>query len=224
MLLPPMLLRMKYEDAAQAYLRSLPLEHFMESIEQSTQRKISVASFDQVQLHRPDIQTFSELLIQYPLADDRIGQVVPDGMTIVSNEPINVDGSFIIPLQKVRPILVMEYISKSNRRKDTETNRTKFEVFVKALYYLMFSPEAQELILYKLGKKKKYVTVKPNEHGRYPIPELELEVGILDGWMRFWFRGELLPLTTDLLKDLTRVRQMLQAETQRANDLSLIHI
>ena len=37
-------LRLEYEEAAQAYLRSLPPEHFMESVTQSTQRKITVES------------------------------------------------------------------------------------------------------------------------------------------------------------------------------------
>lgn len=43
-----------YEDA-QAYLRSLPEEHFMEAIGQSTQRKINVESLDLVTVQRPDV-------------------------------------------------------------------------------------------------------------------------------------------------------------------------
>ena len=35
-------LERRYEEAAQEYLHSLPLEHFMEAIEQSTQREITV--------------------------------------------------------------------------------------------------------------------------------------------------------------------------------------
>ena len=63
---PPILLRIEYEEAAEAYLRSLPLEHFMESTAQATQRKITLESLDLVQARRPDVQVFNELLVQYP--------------------------------------------------------------------------------------------------------------------------------------------------------------
>jgi hypothetical protein len=48
---------------------------------------------------------------------------------------------------------------------------------------------------------KKYVAVKPNAAGRSEIPPLKLEVAIRDGWVRFWFEGELLPLPGDLMKE-----------------------
>ena len=55
------------------------------------------------------------------------------------------------------------------------------------------------MTLFKMGKKG-YRAVPPNANGRVTIPELELEAGLLDGWVRFWFRDELLPLPGDLLK------------------------
>jgi Uma2 family endonuclease len=217
--LPPALLRLKYEEAAQAYLRSLPLEHFMEAIPQATQRKITLESFDVIHTQRPDVQIFNELLVQYELPDDRIGQVVPDNMVVVWDQPIKAEGSYDLPLQPVRPLLVMEYVSKSNRRKDYETNMAKYEVHVQAAYYLMFVPDAQELTLYKL-RKRKYAAVKPNGHGRYPVPELELELALLDGWVRFWFRGQLVPLPAELVRELNETRTLLAAERQRADEQS----
>ena len=110
-----------YEWDAQRYLQSLPLEHFMESTAQSTQRKITVASFDVIEKTRPDIQCFSELLIQYPRPGedpDQPGRVVPDNMVVVFSLPIEAEGSFMTPLQPVGPTLILEYVSKSNERKD----------------------------------------------------------------------------------------------------------
>ena len=52
----------------------------------------------------------------------------------------------------------------------------------------------------------KYVTVLPNEQGRYPIPELEVEAALLDEWVRFWFRGKLLPLPAELQHELDKAR------------------
>ena len=42
--LPRMLVEVNYYQAAQEYLRSLPLEHFMEATPQSTQRKAARAN------------------------------------------------------------------------------------------------------------------------------------------------------------------------------------
>jgi hypothetical protein len=58
--------------------------------------------------------------------------------------------------------------------------------------------------------------VRPNEQERYPIPELELEVGLLDGWARYWYRGELLPLPAELLRDLEESHRQSDASRQRA--------
>jgi adhesin HecA-like repeat protein len=68
------------------------------------------------------------------------------------------------------------------------------------------------LTLYR-HKKRKYVSVKPDDNGRRLIPDLELEVAPLDGWVRYWHLGELLPLPADLQRDLDEARRHL-AEVQ----------
>src|SRR5204862_104462 len=83
-----------------------------------------------------------------------------------------------------RPFWVMEYVSKRNKRKDYEDNFKKYEQELKVRYYLMFNPEAQEMTLFRHNGKK-YVSVKPNRHGRCAVPELDMEVALLDGWVRF---------------------------------------
>ena len=60
-------------------------------------------------------------------------------------------------------------------------------------------------------KDDRYSAVPPNAAGRRAIPELELEVALLDGWVRYWFRGELLPLPGDLLRQLNATRDQLAA-------------
>src|SRR5581483_4887371 len=191
--LPRSLLRIKYYEAAQAYLRSLPPEHFMEAVPQATQRKITVESLDLVTARRPEVQVFNELLVQYPLRGDKIGQVVPDNMVVLHPEPIVAEGSYDVPFQPAGPFWVMEYVSNSNKRKDYEQSFVKYERELKVPYYLLFYPDGQELALYHL-KSRKYVSVKPNAAGRCAIVEMELELALLDGWVRYWFKGELLPL------------------------------
>src|SRR5262245_23351131 len=98
---PRSLLRIEYEEAAEAYLRSLPLEHCMESTDQARQREIAVESLALVHAARPEIQYFDELLVQYPLKRGGIVQVVPDNMVVLCDEPIKAKGSYNLPLQPV---------------------------------------------------------------------------------------------------------------------------
>jgi Uma2 family endonuclease len=216
---PRAIVAVEYAEAAQAYLRSLPAEHFMESTAQASQRKITLESLDLVHARRPAVQVFNELLVQYRRPGQRKpGQVVPDNLVVLCDTPIEANGSYDVPLQPVGPFWVLEYVSKSNKRKDYEDNFDKYEQELKVPYFLLFYPDNQELTLYH-HTGTRYQTVLPNQEQRYPIPELEVEVALHEGWMRFWFRGELLPLPADLLGELDHIRLHLQAERQRAEHL-----
>ncbi len=232
--LPRGIIEVTYAEYAREYLRSLPLEHFMEATTQGKQREITLESLALVRARRPDFQVFNELLVQYPRPrQKRPGQVVPANMVIICDEKIDAEGSFDLPIQPVGPFWVLEYVSKSNKRKDYDDNLKKYEGELKVPYYLVFYPDNQELTLFRL-KVKKYRAQPPNEHGRFAIPELEIEVALLDGWVRFWYQGKLLPLPADLQRDLDEARRQLEqerrradvetqradAETQRADDLN----
>jgi Uma2 family endonuclease len=197
-----------YARIASEYCRSLPLEHFMESTDQATQRKITVESLDLVTAQWPEFQVFSELLILYPLTEADLKKptrVCPDNMVVVHHEPIIAKGSFNVPLQPVGPTLILEYVSSENKRKDYVDNRRRYATDLQVPYYLLFEPEAQKLTVFRLSGKK-YVAVKPNAADRLEIAPLKLEVALLDGWVRFWFQGELLPLPGDLLKERDAAR------------------
>jgi hypothetical protein len=59
--------------------------------------------------------------------------------------------------------------------------------------------------------------VAPNEDGRLALPELEIEVGLLDGWVRFWHRGEVLRLPGELLKENEALKRELAELRGRKN-------
>src|SRR5260370_1062271 len=99
---------------------------------------------------------------------------------------------------------------------DYEDHLYQYEGRLKGPYYLLCQPDVQELTLLR-HTGRKYVSVKPNAAERYVIPELELEVALLDGWLRYWFRGELLPLPADLLRKVDEFRQLWQEEKLRAD-------
>ncbi|HEY2909470.1 MAG TPA: Uma2 family endonuclease, partial [Gemmataceae bacterium] len=193
---------------------SLPLEHFMESTDQSTQRAITVESLELVAAIRPEFQVFSELLVLYPVAGEdpsRPAGVVPDNMVILWPTPLAPLRSFNAPLQQARPTLVLEYVAPSNPRKDYEDNRKKYERDLKVPNYLIFEPEKQKLTVLQM-KRGRYVAVKPNDAGRLAIPDLELEVAIVDRWVRFWYRGQLLALPGELQSQLKAKETQLKAK------------
>ncbi|MBI1832470.1 MAG: Uma2 family endonuclease [Planctomycetes bacterium] len=216
----PRLLRDRYEQAAQDYLHRLPLEHFMESTPQATQRKITVESLDLVTARRPEVQGFNELLVQYPVPRrKRLGQVVPDNMVVIHDEPIDATSNFAIPLQPVGPFWVLEYVSKSNRRKDYVDNMRKYERDLKVPYYLLFEPDKEVMTLYRHDGKL-FVPVRPNRHGRCGVEELDIEVALLDGWVRFWFEGTLLPLPGEMQIALDDTKEALSEMQQRLADMT----
>jgi Uma2 family endonuclease len=202
-----------YERAAEEYCASLPLEHFMEAMGQATQRKITWVSLDLVATQRGRMQVFNELLIQYP-RNGGVGQVVPDNMVIRSRKKIQTGGSYNTAFESAHPFWVLEYVSKSNRRKDYEDNFLKYQDDLKVPYYLLFDPERQDLRVFR-HTGTAFIPIEPNENGRLAVREIEVEVALLDRWARLWHRGELVPLPDDLQKQVTELHEQLdQARTQ----------
>jgi len=213
---PRAILEVAYEEAAQAYLASLPPEHFMEATAQATQRKITLESFDLLRVRRPEVNVFNELLVQYPRPRRRFGQVVPDNMVVLTRERIQASTSFNVPLEPAGPFWVLEYVSKHTKRKDYEDSFIKYERDLKVPYYLLFYPDTQDLTLYRHSGRK-YSSIPPNALDRHAIPELDVEVGLLNGWVRFWYQAGLLPLPADLARALDEAHQRARKEKRRAD-------
>ena len=209
-----------FADAAEEYLEFIKKkhpEHFMESVAQATQRKITVTSLDLVAAERADVFVYSELLIQWRDEKNKMRRVVPDNMVVIADRKPQVSTNFAIPIQRSRPFLVMEYVSKSNSRKDYQESFDKYQAELKVPFYLLFYPEAQELTLFEYKKRKgEYVSVLPDEAGYCAIPELDLTMRLLDGWVRYWWKGELLPIPTELKAEVVRVGKE-NADLRREN-------
>jgi Uma2 family endonuclease len=216
----------QYEQAAEEYLASLPLEHFMEATPQATQREITLESFALVRRARADFHYFNELLIQY-FYKGNLRRVVPDNMVVVGQIDERRRGSYAPELEPAPPLWVLEYVSRANPRKDYVGNFKKFRRELKVPYHLLFEPEARPQVL-QLSRHDgaAYVPCAPSAEGRCPIPELEIEVGLVAGWMRYWFRGELLPLPAELQTRLDQQAEQLrrQAEQLRQQAEQLRHL
>jgi Uma2 family endonuclease len=216
--LPRALQESDYERFAQEYSRGLSGQHFGEIVPQATQRKITVESLDLLSFRQPEVQVFSELSVQYTVRGRRAPrEVVPNHMVVVTTKPVRPIKTYDLTQKPapVRPFWVLDYVVPDNPRRDYDDDLDYYERELRVPYCLQFLLETLELTLYRHNKRK-YVTVKPNPHGRYPIPDLDLEVGLLDGRVRYWYQGELLPLPADLQRDLDAARRQAEAARREA--------
>jgi Uma2 family endonuclease len=202
-----------YDRAAEEYLRSLPLEHFMEATPQATQREITVESLALLRIRRPDMQYFNELLVQY-LFQGGLGQVVPDNMVILSTQLSQARTNYAVELEPARPFLVMEYVSPRSERKDYEESFRKYEQELKVPYCLLFHPENQDLRVYHHDGEH-YVRLEPDLNGRCLITDLDLQVGLHQQWVRFWHQGQLLELPSELQQRLDEQARQIAAQSQQ---------
>ena len=56
--------------------------------------------------------------------------------------------------------------------------------------------------------------LEPDLSGRVEILELELQIGLREGWLRFWHRGELLDLPAELQQRLDQLSQQNQKQLE----------
>ena len=127
----------------------------------------------------------------------------------IPNVPRLLDGdirrSYVLWEEYGRPLIVIEFVSgDGSDERDASPATGKFWVYehaVAATHYVIWDRSRRVLEAYELWRGK-YRRTEANEHGRYPIPTMEVEFGIWDGtffgyetcWLRAWDRqGRLLP-------------------------------
>jgi Uma2 family endonuclease len=203
----------EYDAAAWEYYRSLPMEHFMEATPQATQRLVAYSAFELLRLLRPEIHFFSELLVQY-LYGGRLRQVVPDNMLVVGDLPDHPRSNFAIELEPVAPFMMMEWVSESSEGKDYGESFRKYEQELKTRYYLCFYPERSKWEVYRHDDQR-YVQLEPDLNSRVEIPELDLHIGLLDGWIRFWYQGRLLEIPSELQQRLDQLSERLERQSEQ---------
>lgn len=134
--------------------------------------------------------------------------------------PQELDGryrrSYVLWQELQSPTIVIEYVSgNGNEERDRTPETGKFWVYergIKALYYAIYEVDPGCVEVHQLVGDR-YARVAPNEHGRYPITPLGLELGIWHGtyagqenpWLRFWDdAGRLLPSDAERAEDAQR--------------------
>jgi Uma2 family endonuclease len=207
--------REEYERLAEAFRRARPRELDMEATRQSIQREIVHTGLAILKLRKRIVNYFGELLVQQQVGGDLV-QVVPDTMVILG-ELEERDRSSYEPQEEEPVFLVVEYVSPSDPYKEYTTKRRDYEK-MQVPYYLVCDPEAAPLVLCLYRHTgEEYALVPANAEGRFAIPELGLEFGLIDGWARLWLDGQLLPLTAELQAQADELQRQLQ-DSRKANE------
>lgn len=192
-------LQMRLDYAAAAYAHAEASCHVEVDALQARQRQITAWSLAVVAGVRPDIQTFTAVLIQYgPPGRDDPEQIVPDNFVVRAAKPIEARDHYDVPFQPARPFVVFEYPSTPLQRKRIGRRVGQYEHNLAVPYVVRFDPESGQLAVQHLIGSL-LVPCDISAAGRAGIPELELELGVIDGVLRFWFRGELVPLPAEVL-------------------------
>jgi len=122
-------LELKYRYSAAAYWFIQRHRHDDVEPAQAAQRDITRWAFEAVRGARPDVQPFTNLLIQYPQAgEEEPGQLTPDNTVFVHSARLKVSASFNAPMQPVGPFIAMEYTERSRAE--------RYEKELKVPYYL----------------------------------------------------------------------------------------
>ena len=128
---------------------------------------------------------------------------------VVEGVPHVLDGemrrSYVQYEELVSPLLVAEYVSgDGTEERDKTPWEGKFWIYermIQASYYVIYEPGQGAVEMFqRVGSRYRRMTA--NDQGRYPIPELGIELGIWQGtfsgyeisWLRAWdAQGKLLP-------------------------------
>jgi Uma2 family endonuclease len=113
--------------------------------------------------------------------------------------------SYVLWQELVPPLIILEYVSKDgSEERDRTPQKGKFWVYekeIQARYYGIYEVKPGRVELYERIKGK-YRPVPANARGHFPVPPLDVELGIWQGkylqydlpWLRWWdAQGNLLP-------------------------------
>lgn len=203
----------EYDAAAWEYYQTLPMEHFMEATPQATQRIIAAESLDLLKTRCPGVQYFNELLVQY-VFDGKLRRVVPDNMLVIGDVPDHRRSSYATELEPAPPFMMFEWVSDSSEGKDYGESFRKYERELRTPYCLCFHPDKGKWDLYHHDGRR-YVPLEPDRNGRVAIPELDLQIGLRDGWIRFWHQGELLEIPAEYQQQLNRQSEQISRQSEQ---------
>ncbi|MBO0350934.1 Uma2 family endonuclease [Phormidium pseudopriestleyi FRX01] len=160
------------------------------------------------------------------------GAEAPDWF-YVPNVPPSLEGqprrSYVLWQEFIPPQIIIEFVSgNGSEERDKTPWKGKFwiyETVIRPAYYAIYEVQKSSVEVYKINGGH-YELMPANERGHFPIPELEVELGIWSGlygnmelpWLRWWdSQGNLLLYGHE---QAAQERQRTEQEHQRAERLA----
>jgi Putative restriction endonuclease len=146
-------------------------------------------------------------LAQPPEPPER-GSEAPDWFLVLDVPPL-LDGrfrrSYVLWQEHIPPLIILEFVSgDGSEERDRTPGTGKFWIYERAIrpaYYGIYEVNPGRIEMYQLVRNR-FRPLPANAHGRYPIEEIGVELGLWQGrfvnaevpWMRWWdAHGRLLP-------------------------------
>jgi Uma2 family endonuclease len=159
------------------------------------------------------------------------GAEAPDWF-YVANVPPTLDGqarrSYVLWQEIMPPVIVIEFVSGTGAEERDKTPWTgKFWVYETAIrpaYYAIYEVKKAQVEVYQLVSNR-YRLMPANPSGRFPIEELEVELGIWPGiyqnmdlpWLRWWdATGNLLLHGEEQAKQAEAKAEQAEAKAEQA--------
>ena len=192
------------------------------------------AALTQALSSQPELTRNALIVSNFALCAGIDGQIIckaPDWMYVAPVQPVDrIRRSYTPHTEGVIPPVVMEFLSERDCGEYSMKSGRKigkwhfYERIIQIPRYVIFDPATAELEVYAL-KDNRYEKETADEQGRYPIPGLNLLLGVWEGtheirtgaWLRWWTAaGELLPWSEERLQQAQAEAQQAQAEAQQA--------
>jgi hypothetical protein len=158
------------------------------------------------------------------------GSLAPDWFLVLDVPPL-LDGqfrrSYVLWQELEEPLIVLEFVSgDGSEERDRTPESGKFWIYerrIRPAYYGIYEVDPGRIEMYQRASRR-FRRLPANEHGRYPIEEIGLELGLWRGhflgvavpWMRWWdAQGRLLPTGEERAAE---ERQRADQEHQRAEE------
>jgi Uma2 family endonuclease len=121
----------------------------------------------------------------------------------------------------VLPSMILELVSKKNRKKDYVTNFKIYQDTLKTPNYFIYDNRRMRFDGFKLVNGM-YQQLQPDKHGRFRCDALKLLLGLQDGWLR-WYRldGTLIPTDYEIGVEQARRADAAVSEAERLRRLLL---